>query len=142
MYPHRFKGEGQFAAHFRFTGENSSKKIKSAKHRLTNEQRKLWQDFESKHLKTVLIGDLQTFGDNLYLLPAGLPDLSKLKIARNGLHLGTFKKNRFEPSFALGLAMKPSEVLNRVEINNQDFKNMWQARRLNWQNHSQTAGTN
>ena len=122
MYPHRFKGEGQFAAHFRFTGENSSKKIKSAKHRLTSEQRKLWRDFESKHLKTILTGDLQTFGDNLYLLPPGLPDLSKLKIARNGLHLGTFKKNRFEPSFALGLAMKPSEVLNRVEISNQDFK--------------------
>lgn len=122
MYPHRFKGEGQFAAHFRFTGENNSKKIKSAKNRLTSEQRKLWQDFESKHLKTVLTGELQTFGDNLYLLPAGLPDLSKIKIARNGLHLGMFKKNRFEPSFALGLAMKPSEVLNRVEINNQDFK--------------------
>ena len=122
MYPHRFKGEGQFAAHFRFTGENSCKKIKSGKNRLTSEQRKLWQDFESKHLKKVLTGELQTFGDNLYLLPAGLPDLSKLKIARNGLHLGTFKKNRFEPSFALGLAMKPSEVLNRVEISNQDFK--------------------
>ena len=122
MYPHRFKGEGQFAAHFRFTGENSCKKIKSSKNRLTSEQRKLWQDFESKHLKTILTGDLQTFGDNLYLLPSGLPDLSKLKIARNGLHLGTFKKNRFEPSFALGLAMKPSEVLNRVEISNQDFK--------------------
>ena len=122
MYPHRFKGEGQFAAHFRFTGENSCKKIKLAKNRLTSEQRKLWQDFESKHLKTVLTGELQTFGDNLYLLPVGLPDLSKLRIARNGLHLGTFKKHRFEPSFALGLAMKPSEVLNRVEINNQDFK--------------------
>ena len=121
MYPHRFKGEGQFAAHFRFTGENSSKKIKSSKNRLTSEQRKLWQDFESKHLKTILTGDLQTFGDNLYLLPAGLPDLSKLKIARNGLHLGRFKKNRFEPSFALGLAMKPSEVLKQVEINEQDF---------------------
>lgn len=122
MYPHRFKGEGQFAAHFRFTDENSCKKIKSGKNHLTSEQRKLWQDFESKHLKTILTGDLQTFGDNLYLLPSGLPDLSKLKIARNGLHLGTFKKNRFEPSFALGLAMKPSEVLNRVEISNQDFK--------------------
>jgi len=122
MYPHHFKGEGQFVAKFRFTGSQSAKKIKAAKNKLTAEQRKLWQDFESKHLKTILTGDLQTFGDNLYLLPSGLPDLSKLKIARNGLHLGTFKKNRFEPSFALGLAMKPSEVLNRVEISNQDFK--------------------
>ncbi len=50
-----------------------------------------------------------------------LPDLGKLKIARNGLHLGTFKKKRFEPSFALGLALKPSQVKQRVEINDEDF---------------------
>ena len=50
-----------------------------------------------------------------------LPDLGKLKIARNGLHLGTFKKKRFEPSFALGLALKPSQVLQIVEINDEDF---------------------
>ena len=54
-------------------------------------------------------------------MPERLPDLGKLKIARNGLHLGTFKKKRFEPSFALGLALKPSQVLQSVEINDEDF---------------------
>ena len=67
-------------------------------------------------------GTLQTFGDNLYLLPEGLPDLAKLKIARNGLHLGSFKKNRFEPSFALGLALSPQEVTQSVEIDIEQFK--------------------
>ena len=42
-------------------------------------------------------------------------------IARNGLHLGTFKKNRFEPSFALGLALRPSEVKETVSITPEDF---------------------
>jgi len=54
-------------------------------------------------------------------LPSELPDLSKLKIARNGLHLGTFKKKRFEPSFALGLALKPSQVKQSVVISQEDF---------------------
>ena len=121
MYPHHFKGEGQFVAKFRFTGSQSAKKIKATKNKLTAEQRKLWQDFQKKHLKIELEGHLDTFGDNLYLLPAGLPDISKLKIARNGLHLGEFKKNRFEPSFALGLALRPSEVVSVLEIDDEAF---------------------
>lgn len=122
MYPHHFKGEGQFVAKFRFVGEHKLPKLKPARSNLTAAQRSLWQTFQKEHLKVDLKGDLQTFGDQLYLLPLGLPDLSKIKIARNGLHLGTFKKKRFEPSFALGLALQPSEVKNKLELSQQDFE--------------------
>ena len=122
MYPHHFKGEGQFVAKFRFVGEHKLPKLKPVRSNLTADQRSLWQIFQKEHLKVELKGDLQTFGDQLYLLPLGLPDLSKVKIARNGLHLGTFKKKRFEPSFALGLALQPSEVRNKLELSQQDFE--------------------
>ena len=122
MYPHHFKGEGQFVAKFRFVGEHKLPKLKPGRSNLTADQRSLWQIFQKEHLKVDLKGDLQTFGDQLYLLPLGLPDLSKIKIARNGLHLGTFKKKRFEPSFALGLALQPSEVKNKLELSQQDFE--------------------
>ena len=122
MYLHHFKGEGQFVAKFRFVGEHKLPKLKPARSNLTADQRSLWQIFQKEHLKVELKGDLQTFGDQLYLLPLGLPDLSKVKIARNGLHLGTFKKKRFEPSFALGLALQPSEVRNKLELSQQDFE--------------------
>ena len=122
MYPHHYKGEGQFVAKFRFTEENKPIKVKSGRSNLTSEQKALWQAFQKEHLKVELEGTLQTFGDQLYLLPAGLPDLSKLKIARNGLHLGIFKKKRFEPSFALGLSLQPSQVKNKLELNQQDFE--------------------
>ncbi|VTT07436.1 NOL1/NOP2/sun family protein [Streptococcus gordonii] len=122
MYPHYFKGEGQFVAKFRFVGEHKLPKLKPVRSNLTADQRSLWQSFQKEHLKIELKGDLQTFGDQLYLLPLGLPDLSKIKIARNGLHLGTFKKKRFEPSFALGLALEPSEVKNKLELSQQDFE--------------------
>ena len=121
MYPHHFKGEGQFVAHLQFKGHNQAPKYKASKSNLSREQVSLWQDFVQKHLKISLSGILQTFGDQLYLLPESLPDLGKLKIARNGLHLGTFKKKRFEPSFALGLALKPSQVKTSVEIGQDDF---------------------
>ena len=121
MYPHLFKGEGQFVAKFRYLGENRPAKIPSKKDQLSAEQKKWWQEFSKKHLKITLEGVLETFGDELYLVPLGLPDLRKVKIARNGLHLGTFKKNRFEPSFALGLALRPSEVKETVSITPEDF---------------------
>ena len=122
MYPHHFKGEGQFVAHLQFRGENKVSKFKPSKSNLSREQISLWQDFEKKHLKEKLTGVLQVFGDQLYLLPEALPDLGKLRIARNGLHLGTFKKKRFEPSFALGLALKPNEVKRVIEIDEEQFK--------------------
>ena len=121
MYPHHFKGEGQFVAKFRYLGQQTGKKIKTGKSNLNREQVQLWQDFAKGHLSVSLKGLLQVFGDQLYLLPDGLPDLSKLKIARNGLHLGTFKKKRFEPSFALGLSLTSQEVKKRLEIPEEDF---------------------
>ncbi|MFC4652497.1 RsmF rRNA methyltransferase first C-terminal domain-containing protein [Lactococcus nasutitermitis] len=141
-WPHKFRGEGQFVAKFIDKNEeiifdtsvkkNDNKKSKkqgknkfdsTSKSQLTSEQMRLWQEFSKKNLLTDLSkGKLQVFGEALYLLPIDLPDLSTLKIARNGLHLGTFKKNRFEPSFALGLTLSTEEVRNSLEIDEEQFK--------------------
>ena len=101
MYPHQFKGEGQFVAHLQFKGDNPAPKFKASKSNLSREQLTLWQEFAQKHLKVNLRGILQTFGDQLYLLPELLPDLGKLKIARNGLHLGTLRRNVLNPVLLL-----------------------------------------
>ncbi len=45
-----------------------------------------------------------------------MPSLKGLKVLRPGLHLGTMKKNRFEPSHALALALKPDEVCLSAEL--------------------------
>ena len=122
MYPHRFKGEGQFVAKFKFLGENKTKKSKPVRSNLTTEQKKLWAEFEKKHLLEPIGGRLETFGDVLYAVPKELPALDKLKIARNGLQLGTFKKKRFEPSFALGIALRPDQVKKHVVLDEEGFK--------------------
>ena len=121
MYPHHFKGEGQFVAKFQDKRVAEQARIKEGKSNLNKEQKQLWEDFAKKHLKTDLDGLLQVFGDNLYLLPKGLPDLSKVKIARNGLHLGVFKKKRFEPSFALGIALTSDEAVSSIELTQDQF---------------------
>ena len=121
MYPHHFKGEGQFVAKFQDKRMPEQSCIKEGKTNLNKEQKQLWDDFVKKHLKLPLDGLLQVFGDNLYLLPRVLPDLSKVKIARNGLHLGIFKKKRFEPSFALGIALTSDEVVSSIELTQEQF---------------------
>ncbi|MBP3218696.1 MAG: RsmF rRNA methyltransferase first C-terminal domain-containing protein [Lachnospiraceae bacterium] len=58
------------------------------------------------------------FGEELSLLPAGVSaaQLAGLKVLRPGLHLGTVKKNRFEPSHALALALTKDEVIHSFEL--------------------------
>ncbi len=55
-------------------------------------------------------GRREMFGEQLYLLPEQMPDIRGFKVLRPGLHLGTNKKNRFEPSHALALALKAEQV--------------------------------
>lgn len=62
-----------------------------------------------------------TFGENLYLLPIEMPDMSGLKVLRPGLHVGTLKKGRLEPSHALALYLKKEDVTRSLEIGSGDF---------------------
>lgn len=56
------------------------------------------------------------FGEQLYLAPKGMPAVKGLKVFRPGLHLGTIKKKRFEPSHALALALKPENVVHSMDF--------------------------
>ena len=60
------------------------------------------------------------FGDNVYLVPAEMPSLSGLKVLRPGLHLGELKKNRFEPSHALALALPPEYAIHVWNLDSRD----------------------
>ena len=56
------------------------------------------------------------FGEQLYRLPDMEVDIKGLKVQRAGLHIGEFKKQRFEPSHSLALALKLSEAKNVVKL--------------------------
>lgn len=71
-------------------------------------------DFQKETLQVDLLknqnGGLLLFGEQLYLIPQGMPALHGLKVMRPGLHLGTVKKDRFEPSHALALYLREQDV--------------------------------
>jgi NOL1/NOP2/sun family putative RNA methylase len=70
----------------------------------------------------ILNGNLTLFGDQLYRLPDGAPDLKGLRVLRAGLHIGEFKKNRFEPSHALALYLGADEANSSVSLSAEDAR--------------------
>ncbi|MBP1584548.1 MAG: RsmB/NOP family class I SAM-dependent RNA methyltransferase [Lachnospiraceae bacterium] len=118
MWPMYFAGEGQFAALLEKSGdgeralpsggfENSSK-IKDIRPLETFLNDSLSKDAASRILKAS--DRFRVSGDNLYLMPEDAPALSGLKVLRCGLHVGTFKKDRFEPAHALALILNEQDV--------------------------------
>lgn len=75
-----------------------------------------FEEFASSVLKTDLTGKFHWFGDQLYLAPEEMPSLQGLKVLRPGLHLGTDKKGRFEPSHALALTLKQQDVISSYSM--------------------------
>ncbi len=111
LFPHHIKGEGHFIAKLKLAGNDISNKNQFQQtSKLTKEQVTLFNDFTQTVLNQINFNSLITFGDQLYSIPDGVPSLDHLSVIRPGLHLGTFKKKRFEPSFALALALDSSSV--------------------------------
>lgn len=78
--------------------------------------KKLWEEFAGEVISESgmdrLYGTLFTFGENVYLAPFLMPSTDRLKVMRPGLHLGTMKKGRFEPSHSLALFLRKEDVKN------------------------------
>ena len=120
IWPHKVKGEGHFAAVLQKAGEGMGQKGFGKAGKLEKGKLAQLEEFMNSTLKTKLEGNLVTFGENLYLLPEQAPDLKGLKVLRPGLHLGSFKKNRFEPAHALSHALKPDECRHVLELSREE----------------------
>lgn len=149
LWPHKLKGEGHFAARLRkgrptpsieeyaenetINKKKSSKKKKnhSEKSGLSKEIISDWEDFQQKFLiaqkasipnpkQNFSNGRFELFGEEIYFLPRQAPALKGLKVVRGGLHVGTTKKNRFEPSYAFAKALTKQQVKNSLDCSLED----------------------
>lgn len=119
VWPHKAEGEGHYLAVLRKAEDGSfGQRMKSPKYWKDRAGISLYLEFEKETLRETCGGDcLILYGDQLYQVPAQMPDFTGLKVLRPGLHLGTFKKNRFEPSHALALSLKPEQALRVCTLN-------------------------
>jgi NOL1/NOP2/sun family putative RNA methylase len=112
IWPHHVQGEGHYIAVLRKTDGAEHGKWKGPKVFTDKKMLKSYFQFAEENLREAPTGEFLLFGEQLYLLPEGMLSLENLKIVRPGWHLGTIKKNRFEPSHAMALALKGEQVKN------------------------------
>ena len=120
IWPHLTEGEGHFAAVLKKDGENENVYRQSNISPCPKEYEKLYRAFSDEFLKNPPTGEISAFGENLYIMPPFLPNLDGIKVLRFGLHLGTVKKNRFEPSHSLAMALKPQDAVQCAELSIND----------------------
>lgn len=109
LWPHKISGEGHFIALFHKKagedGENTYQSAQFTPAKLSAEA----EEFLTMLSFPVDFSRIMEREKRLYLLPQELPDLSGLRLLRQGLLLGEEKKGRFEPSQALAMALKKEE---------------------------------
>ncbi|MCR5101082.1 MAG: RsmF rRNA methyltransferase first C-terminal domain-containing protein [Butyrivibrio sp.] len=124
LWPHKIKGEGHYLAVLEkdsLYDTGSAKAIINGSNKLLSKSDlKAYREFEEEFLNIKFDGDFILFGEQLYLIPENMPGLRGLKVLRPGLHLGTIKKDRFEPSHALALFLSAEMVKNVHEISSED----------------------
>lgn len=109
LFPHKLSGEGHFAAVLHKlrdeTAPTAEPPLAKCLHEIPQAYHTFERDTLTKHFAHLIRG-----GDTLWAIPEAMPDVSGLRVLRQGLQLGTVKKGRFEPSHALALALRADDV--------------------------------
>ncbi len=138
IWPHRERGEGHFCARIKKTSQeeergslkkrsSKSKKVKTNSKKENSSKMKDYESFlkdyinkDSNFKRLMAQKKLKLKGDFVYLVDEEMLNLEGLKILRNGLLMGEIKKNRFEPSHSLAMALSPDDVKYALDLNFDD----------------------
>ena len=116
LWPHHLVGEGHFVAKLRKNGPSPIPRLKPVgKGPSKNELRDFIQFCEDT-INTPISGPFFSFKQQLFSVPENCFDFAGLKVVRPGLHLGEFKKNRFEPNHSLALALTEKEARHTYSL--------------------------
>lgn len=143
FWPHEHRGEGHFVAVLKYfpevdrglamnksKGKTMSKASRRSAAKDIEAAMREYRSFATQMLRPswhLPDGDAVLFGEQLYWMPVANGELNiemlrGIKTLRPGLHLGTIRKNRFEPSHALALCLSPDDTENthHLEMDSKD----------------------
>lgn len=122
IFPHRMKGEGHYLALLKKGEKCEEKKPETG---IGGREKKLpeaFSEFQKDMLKEFDTGRIKLYGGRIYYMPEGLPDMKGIRFLRTGLLMGELKKNRFEPSQALAMALRKDDYRNILDFNVEDTR--------------------
>lgn len=123
IFPHHMDGEGHFLALLRKKGTLESAPFTQIPCTLKKEEKKLVEEFFASLSIPVDWNGIEARNGFVYRLPsASTGSLKGLKFLRYGLFLGELKKNRFEPSQSLAMALKDVPQTSKISLNPQDSR--------------------
>ena len=122
LWPHKIEGEGHFVCLVKKQGEQDNHAnygdypVKRAKlpDSVTEFLSHTTHEFHPERF--------EISGDKLYYIPESFPTVRGLRILRCGLYVGEIKKNRFEPSQSLAMALTKEEFDNCLDLSADDAK--------------------
>ncbi len=124
ILPYKNKGEGHFVAKLR--KKTNTTNIKSGYSYFKHEKIKgiqFFYDFIKDNITENILSEefeLKLHGTSLFGVHKNLFNMSNIRVIRSGFHLGELKKNRFEPSQSLALALKSSQFKNILDLSIDD----------------------
>lgn len=116
IFPHKMSGEGHFLALLKKEGQSGQIAGSPKASRLAADVRKYLEEFFKETGIFTLGGQpfdwnrIEVRADKVYYLPPVSCNFRGITFLRNGLYLGDLKKNRFEPSQPLALALQKGEA--------------------------------
>lgn len=118
IFPHKLEGEGHFLAllHKREDADGGVRCYKEVRSGLKGEEKKLFEAFTKNINRKFEPERLESKNGMVYYMPAELPRMKGLRFLRSGLFMGEIKKNRFEPSQSLAMALSFGDYKNCLNL--------------------------
>ncbi len=128
IFPHRMEGEGHFLALFQKRGEKGTAPMRAqtdavgdaaggiSGNGLGGAEKKLWRKFTDSLNREFEDARLESRNGMVYYMPSALPPVRGLRFLRSGLFLGEMKKNRFEPSQSLAMALRKEDFREVLDL--------------------------
>lgn len=123
IWPQNMPGEGHFLALLRKEGTYLPEKSRLPKTKAgkkpDKKQQQVLQAFFKEISRSFPPERMDIRGNCVYMVPE-LPEVRGLKFVRNGLLLGELKKDRFEPSQPLAMALRAEEYTSCLRLSAED----------------------
>lgn len=128
IFPHKMKGEGHYLALLHKRESNTNREAGSMdnsykiykKEALPEEFTQFLSDVEKEYDTE----RMRLYGERIYYMPEGLPDMRGIRFLRTGLLMGGLKKKRFEPSQAFAMSLKKEEYRKNINLSARDERVM------------------